>query len=98
MSWHAPWLLNNTLNSNNSLYNGGLTFWHCKKTNENHRIAVCTTNVVVNITYGEVERVIVCLTGCYGYSSLVATKDDGNQCCSRFCWIFTNDPILRNQY
>lgn len=55
------------------------TFWDGEKCNENKGIAMSTTYIILYIPDGEVQRIILIISCTNGYSSFVATKNDGNQ-------------------
>jgi hypothetical protein len=44
-----------------------LTFWNCKKTEEHHTIAMCTSNINVDVTNGKINQPVLIVSCSYGY-------------------------------
>lgn len=56
---------------------------------------MCPSDIVMDKTIRHVERIIFILTSSNGHRSLVATKNDWNECRAFRCWVLDNDILDR---
>lgn len=55
------------------------TFGNGEKANKSHRVAVRTSNTVMNKSVGHIQRVVLILTRCDGNGGLVAAENNGDK-------------------
>jgi hypothetical protein len=54
-----------------------LTFRNCEKTEEHHTIAMCTSNIIADVTDRKINWPVLIVSCSYGYCGFITAKNDG---------------------